>query len=105
MRLSHWGEARFLPKALFTLEEPDEDNVSRGLRKAEIHQRVSSIGARIQLALLASLSPLHTLLCFTGSSGRRCSKALSILLVLQVAELHSDAGHSGGLIQRSEYLG
>jgi hypothetical protein len=47
---------------------------------------------------------LHTLLCFTGSSGRRCSKALSILLVLQVAELHPDARHSGGLIQGSEYL-
>jgi hypothetical protein len=38
MRLSHWGEARFLPKALFTLEEPVEDSGSRGFGKTEIDQ-------------------------------------------------------------------
>jgi hypothetical protein len=35
--------------------------VSRGNGKAEIHQRLSHVGACIQLAVLARLSPLHTL--------------------------------------------
>jgi hypothetical protein len=54
MQLSHWGEARFLLEALFTVKQLVEDSAFASYGKAEIHQRLLRVGLRIQLALLAS---------------------------------------------------